>query len=501
MTKHFKLFMPLAPYLYGLIAIFSIAGCGSIAPAYQRPQAPIPASWPVQSGPGADTRAALPDWQHYFTDPTSRQLIAVALRNNRDLRVTTLAIEQARAQLGLRQADLLPALNLTLGGTRTPTTSGRISTTYSGALTVTAYELDLFGRVASLKDQALAQYLATRETALAAQTSLIATVAQSWLALLSDTDMLRAAQMTLATREASLKLIELRLSVGAASELERRSAQTLTESARVTLAQLQRQCALDENALTLLLGEAMPQAARDVLGAAPTDGAASTATEMASATLLGRLHFVDIPAGLPSDLLTRRPDIRAAERVLQASNANIGAARAAFFPRISLTAGLGSVSAALSDLFQNGTWGLTISPQLLMPIFDAGRNQSNLDAAMVTRDIAVAQYEKAIQSAFREVADALAARTTLAQQLQASSALYGAESERARLTKLRLDVGAASQLDWLDAQRSLFAAQQTLLQTQLAVLQNQVVLYKVLGGGILSPDLHETYTDHVFRAE
>ena len=485
MSKIYKSFWPLALYLYGLIAIFSIAGCSSMASVYQRPDAPVAAQWPTQADAGVVATPALPDWQNYFTDVTLRQLIDIALINNRDLRIATLNIEQARAQLGLRRADLFPALNLTVGGTRTPTSTGSISTTYTGGLTITAFELDLFGRVASLKEQALAQYLATREAAQAAQISLVATVAQGWLALLTDEDMLRAATQTLATREASLKLVELKVRHGASSDLEWRLAQTLTESARVTLAQQQRQRALDENALTLVLGQALPAAAKAVLSPDPTSSAVPTASAgMTSPGRLDTLHFAEIPAGLPSDLLTRRPDIRAAELTLQASNANIGAARAAFFPRISLTAGLGSVSAALSDLFKNGTWGLTLSPQLLLPIFDAGRNQANLEASKASRDIAVAQYEKSVQSAFREVADALAARATLAQQLQASTALLTAESERARLTKLRLDAGAANQLDWLDAQRSLFAAQQTLMQTQLAALQNQVVLYKVLGGGL-----------------
>jgi len=293
-------------------------------------------------------------------------------------------------------------------------------------------------------------------------------VAQSWLTLLADEELLRTSRQTLATREESLKLVDLKLRYGAASDLEWRLAQTLLESTRVTLAQQTQKRALDENALTLLLGQSLPTAARAQLASGQLDA----------------LQFTRVPAGLPSDLLTYRPDIRQAEQLLMASNANIGAARAAFFPRITLTASAGSASSELSGLFKDGSWGWTLAPQLILPIFDAGRNQANLDAAQTGREIAVAQYEKAIQNAFREVADALAGQATLDLQLQASQALLAAESERARLTQLRFDNGAASQLDWLDAQRSLFSAQQALVQTRLAFLQNQIALFKSLGGGI-----------------
>jgi multidrug efflux system outer membrane protein len=291
-------------------------------------------------------------------------------------------------------------------------------------------------------------------------------VAQSWLSLLADEVLLSASQQTLASRAESLRLVDLKQRHGAASDLDLRLTQTLLESARATLAQQQRQRALNENALTLLLGQPLPVSARAQLTGTPLDS----------------LRFADLPAGLPSELLTRRPDIRQAEQLLIASNANIGAARAAFFPRISLTAGVGSASSELSGLFQDGSWGWTLAPQLLLPIFDAGRNQANLEASQTTRAMALAQYEKAIQTAFKEVADALAGRDTLTQQLQASQALLQAESERARLTQLRFDNGAAIQLDWLDAQRSLVVARQALVQTRLAFLQNQITLYKTLGG-------------------
>ena len=458
-------------------ATLFIAGC-SLMPTYERPETPVSAQWPASANVNASatvsstaTSAAPLAWQDYFTDPTLRQLIDTALSNNRDLRVALLNIEQARAQLGIRRADQFPTLNAAASGSRTPGSNGDINSAYAAGLTVTAYELDFFGRVASLKEQALAQYLATAEGSQTARISLIATVAQSWLSLLADEELLAVSRQTMGSREESLKLVELKIKHGAASDFELRGAQTLLESNRVTLAQQTRQRALDENALLLLLGQPLNE----------------TSQAQLARQNLSQLKLAELPAGLPSDLLTRRPDIRQAEQNLIASNANMGAARAAFFPRISLTAGAGSASSELSGLFKSGSWGFTLAPQLVLPIFDSGRNQANLDASRVGRDIAVAQYEKAIQNAFREVSDALASRATLLQQLQASQALLDAETSRSALTQLRLDNGAANQLDWLDAKRSLFVAQQALVQTRLAMLQNQVALFKALGGGTELP--------------
>ncbi|MEY4138486.1 MAG: hypothetical protein RLZZ371_668 [Pseudomonadota bacterium] len=453
-----------------LAVVSFLAGCSQM-PTYQRPEAPVAPNWPattkVNPADSVKQNAPAQAWQDYFSDPALRQLIETALSNNRDLRVALLNIEQARAQLGIRRADQLPTVNAAMTGARTPNSSGAITSAYNAGLTVTAYELDFFGHVASLKEQALAQYLASAEAAQTVQIGLITTVAQSWLSLLADEALLAVSRQTLDSRAESLKLVELKLQHGAASEFDLRNAQTLLESARVTLAQQMRQRALDENALSLLLGQTINDTQRAQW--APNK--------------LEQLAFAELPAGLPSDLLARRPDIRQAEQLLVASNANIGAARAAFFPRISLTAGAGSASSALADLFKAGSWGWTLAPQMVLPIFDAGRNQANLDSARAGREIAVAQYEKAIQTAFREVADGLASRATLLEQLQAQQALLNAESARSRLTKLRLDNGVASQLDWLDAQRALFAAQQALVQTRLANLQNQIALFKTLGGG------------------
>ena len=344
---------------------------------------------------------------------------------------------------------------------------------YSAGLAVTAYELDFFGRVASLKDAALAQYLATEEGRKAAQISLIAGVANTYLALLSDDELLAITQQTLATRQASYKLAQLRFTSGVASELDLRSAQSLLEAANIALAQQNRQRALSQNALTLLVGQSVGQSMGQI-GAAELAG---------NAPAFASIQLQDVPAGLPSDLLVRRPDIRQAEQQLIAANANIGAARAAFFPRISLTATAGSASPRLSDLFQSGTWGWSLLPQLLVPIFDAGRNSAGLASSKAAQGIALATYEKAIQTAFKEVADALAGRATFAEQLRASQEQATAEAVRYRLADLRYKNGVASQLEQLDAQRSLFAARQAVVQTRLAQLQSQVTLYKVLGGG------------------
>lgn len=467
MTKFNTLAAPraLAPWATALL----LAGC-SLMPTYERPGAPVSAQWPQASvSPGTAGTPAAADlaWQTFFADATLNELIQTALTHNRDLRVAVLNIEQARAQLGIRRADQWPTLNATATGSRSPSTSGGISSTYTAGFAVTAYELDFFDRIGSLKEQALAQYLATQEGRKTAHISLVATVAQTWLSVLSDEALLQLSRQTLATRDDSLKLVQLRFKHGVVSELELRLAESLQASARVTLAQQERQRALDENALVLLLGQPLP----------------ATATARLAAPSPAGLTFAPLPAGLPSDLLTRRPDVRQAEQLLIASNANIGAARAAFYPRISLTAGAGSASSDLGNLFKDGYWGFTVAPQLVLPIFDGGRNQAQLDSAQAGRDIALAQYEKAIQNAFREVADALAANATLARQLQAQQAQLTAETARSRLTELRYQNGASSQLDWLDAQRSLFSAQQALVQTRLSYAQSQVALYKALGGG------------------
>jgi len=455
-------------------AITVLSGC-SFIPKYERPAAPVATQWP--GGPITETpgQKAAPDvpWQDFFRDARLQQLIGTALANNRDLRVAVLNIEQARAQYRIQRADLFPTVGIGASGSRVPNSSGGITSTYSAGFTVSSWELDFFGRIASLKEAALAQYLATEEGRKATQISLIASVANAYLNLLADDELLAITRQTLATREDSGKLSQLRFDNGVASELDLRQAQSLTESARATLAEQLRQRAVDQNALTLLVGQ-------------PPTGDA-TGNAVAGTGLAGTQFMNDLPVGLPSEVLINRPDIRQAEQLLLANNANIGAARAAFFPQVSLTAGIGSGGSHLSDLFKSGSYGWTFAPQIVMPIFDAGRNQANLDSVRAGRDIAQAQYEKAIQTAFSEVADALAGRANLGEQLRAQQAQADAEAVRFKLSDLRYRNGVASYLDLLDAQRSLFTAQQAVVQVRLAQLQNQVNLYKTLGGGWTEP--------------
>ncbi len=455
--------------LGALAAALVLAGC-SMIPRYERPAAPVATQFPGNPPANAGgARTADVPWQTFFSDERLRQLIETALRNNRDLRIAVLNIDQARAQFQIRRADTLPTVNVAASESRAPTTSGGIASSYSVGFLVSSWEIDFFGRIASLKEAALAQYLATEEGRKATQITLISSVANAYLSLLADQELLDITRQTLVTREESIKLSKLRFDNGVASELDYRQAQSLLEQARATLAQIERQRLLDQNLLTLLLGQSPSE---------QEPGSSAVTGKLESAVLMA-----DLPAGLPSDVLVQRPDIRQAEQLLLASNANIGAARAAFFPRISLTAGVGTASSHLSDLFKGGSYGWTFAPQLVLPIFDAGRNQASLDSAQISRDIAVAQYERAIQTAFREVADGLAGRATLGEQLRAQQAQAEAESVRFRLSDLRYRNGVASYLDLLDAQRSLFATQLAVVQTRLSQLQNQVTLYKTLGGG------------------
>jgi outer membrane protein, multidrug efflux system len=439
-----------------------LAGC-SFAPTYERPVAPVAVDWP-SGGASRDASEVGLDWREFARDARLREAIQLALANNRDLRVATLNIEQVRGQYQIQSAARLPALNAVANGSRQSTGDNEITSTYTAGLAMSGWEIDFFGRIASLKEAALAQYLASEASRNAAQISLVASVASTWLSLQSSDELLALTQSTLKTREDSLRLTQLRFKSGVVSALDLRQAESLLAAAQGTLAQLQRQRALDLNALTLLVGQTLPGSALPVASDA--------------ATALG-----DVAAGLPSEVLTRRPDVVAAEQQLIAANANIGAARAAFFPRISLTASVGSASSELSGLFKSGSWGFSLAPQALLPIFDAGRNQAGLEVAQAQRKIAVAQYEKAIQTAFREVADALAGQDTLGRQWVAQQAQSEAESERFRLADLRYRNGVASYLDVLDAQRSLFATQQALSQTRLAQQQNRVALYRALGGG------------------
>jgi outer membrane protein, multidrug efflux system len=448
--------------LTALGAALLLAGC-SMIPKYERPAAPVADTFPYPSAKEGTPPADLP-WQQFFSDRKLQDLIATALRNNRDLRIAVLNIAQARAQYDIRRADQLPTVGATASASRAPNAVGKETTLYTAGLGLTSWEIDFFGRIRSLGEAALAQYLATEEGRNAAQMTLVASVANTWLALAADEEQLAITKETLATRAESVRLTRLRFENGAASEIDFRLAQSLYETARATLAQQQRQRAVDVDALALLLGEPVP----------PQFAVGQTTADV---------KLPDVPAGVPSDVLARRADVRQAEQQLISANANIGAARAAFFPRIALTASAGTASSQLSGLFSGGSWAYTVAPSLFQTVFDAGRNRANLASAQVSRDIAVAQYERAIQQAFRDVADALAGRATFGEQLDAQAGVVEAETARFKLAKLRYDNGVSSYLDLLDAQRSLFTAQQALVQARLARLQNQVQLYRSLGGG------------------
>ena len=451
-----------------LAAVTLLSGCVNLIPAYQRPVAPIASAYAPEMTPAdaaGGVAAADVEWQRFFADERLKRLIEAALQNNRDLRIAVLNIEQARATYQIRRADELPSVGAGVTVQRQAAGNGKLANIYAVGLALSSYEVDFFGRIRSLSQAALAQYLGTAEARKTVQISLVSTVANAYLSLLADEELLRVTRQALATREDSTKLTKLKFDYGAASELDYRQAESLLEGAKVTLAQSLRQRALDEDQVVLLIGQPLP---------------AELPEPMA---LNGQQVTTELPAGLPSDLLERRPDIRAAEQQLMAANANIGAARAAFFPRISLTANFGSASTQLTGLFKSGSFAFTGAGQLLEAIFDAGRNQAGLELATVNRDIATAQYERAIQTAFREVSEALAGRATLGEQLRAQLAQANAEEVRYRLSDLRYRNGASSYLEVLDAQRSLFLAQQAVVQVQAAQVQNLVTLYRVLGGG------------------
>lgn len=456
------------------VAAIALSGCAMMAPGYARPAAPTPSAWPsgpaYGSPPSGPFAAGLP-WQDFFTDESLRKVIGLALANNRDLRVAALNIERSRALFRIRQADLLPSISATGGGF-----AQRVPETLSGAgkavdvrqydvgIGFSGYELDLFGRIASLKERALEEYLATEQARRSVQVSLVSEVAGRWLALAADRERLRLAGDTLATQEKSYELTKRRFEGGVSSELDLRQAQTSVDSARIDIARFTSAVAQDRNALELLAGAPVPEA-------------------LLPAQLDSERAVAEPAPGIPSDVLARRPDILEAEGRLKGANANIGAARAAFFPRITLTTSVGLGSEELVDLFKGnaGTW--SFAPRITIPIFEGGANRANLKAAEVDRDIFVAQYEKAIQAAFREVADALAERGTLGDRLAATQSLVDAAAATRRLSDARYEKGVDSYLSVLDAQRTLYSAQQSLIAVRLARITNRVTLYRSLGGG------------------
>lgn len=450
--------------------------CGCPKPqTYRRPEPPVPTAWPESSPEQAAVSAAPAghevDWRQFFIDARLQSVIEMALANNRDLRAATLNVERVEGLYRIQRTERYPTVNAAAGGTfyRIPekmSSSGEadIYAQYDISLGVTSWELDLFGRLRHLEAGALEQYLATRQAQAATQIALVGAVASTYLSLAADRDNLRLARSTFDTQKTSYDLILRSRDLGVATDLDLRQAESQVEAARVDIARYNGQVAVDKNALDLLVGAPVPD------------------------TLLpGELGSVgglrDVSAGLPSDVLLRRPDILLAEHQLKAAYANIAAARALFFPRISLTGAGGITSSHLSDLFEPGAGAWRFVPQVVLPIFDSGARKANYRVAEVDRDLAVTDYERAIQSAFREVSDSLTLRSRLVEQQSAQESLVNSLEETYRLSEARYNAGIDSYLSVLVAQRSLYAAQQGLVSLRLARLSNLVNLYKVLGGG------------------
>jgi multidrug efflux system outer membrane protein len=469
---------------FGLTVVLAAAGtsCVSMAPHYRRPAPAVAKEWPTGSAysslqlpSAADvTPVAAVGWRQFFTDPNLQEVIALTLANNLDLRAAVLNIEVARAQYRIQRAALLPTIDASgsatyarLPGVLSPTVQPESERYFTAAVGFSSYELDLFGRVRSLKNEALQQYFSTVEARTSTQISLIGEVVTAYLTRAADGERLALAEKTLASQRSSYQLTKRTYEAGEATLLDLRQAETLVDSARSDVATYTTQLAQDDNALTLLAGTAIP-----------TDLTAGTLPELLSS-------ISPLPPDLSSTVLQRRPDILESEHTLRAANADIGAARAAFFPTISLTGSYGAASASLGDLFKHGSLDTSFSPQITLPIFDAGANRARLTVAKADRDIDLAQYQQTIQTAFREVADALAERGTIDEQMAAQTALVEASADSYRLSESLFREGEDSFLQVLESQRSLYTAQQSLITTHLAKLDNLVTLYKVLGGGAL----------------
>jgi multidrug efflux system outer membrane protein len=463
----------LAPLL--LIAT-TLASC-DLAPHYQRPALAAPSSFP--QGPSYPAASGTQDvaaigWKAFFTDEKLRQVIALGLANNRDLRIAAANILQARAQYRAQRADLFPTIDadanaeVSHGNSDTTGTSsgGGTHHSYSADIGISAFELDLFGRVRNLTKAAQDQYFATQAGADATRISLISEIATAWLTMGSDEDQLALSKQTLTTYQQSVAITRAQFDKGIASDLDVQQAETNLQDARFDVAQLTTQIALDQNALNLLAGTTVTA---DLLPAG-----------------IGASDFTmpELPAGIDSTVLLKRPDVVQAEDQLKGENANIGAARAAFFPTISLTAAAGTASTALSGLFTGGAWTWSAGGSATQTVFDFGKNLANLRYAQATKQAAIATYEKSVQTAFREVSDALATRGTIGEQLSARSDKVDAASKAATLSLARYRSGIDSFLTTLDAQRTLYAAQQTLVTTRLQRETNLVTLYQTLGGGL-----------------
>ena len=468
--------------MLGVAAAAALSAC-SMAPKYAQPQVET-GHFPAVSGslnPTGQVAATRLGWQDYFADARLQTLIALALENNRDLRVAALNVEAVRAQYAIARADRLPALGATGTGNK-----GRVAQDLSGAvgqsyitesytagLGVAAFELDLFGRVKSLSDNALNQYFAQTQNRDAAQISLIATVAKAYFAERSAQERMDLAARVLKSREESKKLTDLKFKSGVISAIDVRVAETQIETARADYAVAEQARTQARTALALLIGQPLPD------------------NLPAGASLDAQFVNAELPVGLPSEILYQRPDVRAAEFALKGANANIGAARAAFFPRITLTGSIGSGSTELSGLFTGGNSTWSFMPQISLPIFTWGQNKANLDLATVRKNIAVAQYEQTVQAAFKDVADALSARGTLQRQYQAQQNSARAQADRYRLVNMRFSHGISSSLELLDAERDSYSAQQALLATRQTLLENRADVYKVLGGGLQTQTVAE----------
>ena len=459
----------------------TLSAC-TLEPHYKRPAAPVAATWTDGSQPSTNTTAAADmGWRQFFPDPGMQRLIELALANNRDLRVAALNVQATQAQYRVQRADLFPSIALTgleevekfpsgtqatQGATAGSGTGGQTIRFYEAGVGFTSYEIDFFGRIRSLNHAALERYFSSEETRRSTQLSLIAQVVSAYLAVLADETILKVTRETLQSQTASYDLTKRSLDAGTTTALAFRQAASTVDTAKANLAAYTRQAAQDRNALVLLIGASLPE-------------------DISFGADLGTVNLsADLPAGVPSAVLANRPDVLAAEHTLIAANADIGAARAAFFPSITLTGSYGSASTQLSGLFKAGSAAWTFSPQITLPIFTGGKNKANLDLNKIEKDINIAQYEKALQTAFREVDDALAARQTLDDQLAAQRADLEDTLQSYQLADLRFKSGVDSFLPVLDDQRALYAAQQSVISLELIRLQNMATLYKALGGGM-----------------
>lgn len=448
-------------------------GC-TLAPEYHRPLAPVPSEWSIKAKPDVSgTAVAAITWQELFADPELRQVIQLALDNNRDLRIAILNIEKARAQYRIQSSELVPQVGIS-GAEQAQRTPASVSYTGIGGVTrgynldvgISAYELDLFGRIRSLKEEAQQAYLSTAWSRQATQISLIAEVAESYMSLAAAQDLQRLAHDTLRSRQDEYDLQQSLTTVGKSSQLPLHQAESELESARYQTLLADKQVMSDRNALELLMGKPLPAN----LSPSPD-------------SLAHMITAKPFSAGLPSDLLQQRPDIVASEHSLLGANADIGAARAAFFPSISLTTSAGRASHALGELFDAGGRSWSFAPQINLPIFSGGRLMAQLETSRVERDIAVAEYEKTIQTAFREVSDALAERSVVDEQTEAQQKNVQAAQAAFDFVQIEYANGATDYLEVLDAQRTLFAAQQSLIQSRLSQQNSLITLYKALGGG------------------